>query len=599
MSTKFEVNNVSISTLLGYVKDGTIAIPEIQRPFVWDSTKVRNLIDSLYKGYPVGYIITWKNPEVRLKDGSKSEGKQILIDGQQRITALTAALLGQQVLNNNYKKVRIKIAFNIKTEEFQTLNPAIEAQESWIPDISAFMEDGSINTWEFITNYSKKFDIEPNKVNERINKLIQIKNISIGRIELGSSLDIDTVTEIFIRINSAGIVLSQADFAMSKISVNKEYNGNEIRKTIDYFCHLAKNPIDYDNIKNNDPEFTKIDASNKISWIKDKSEDIYRPSYVDILRVAFTYKFKRGKLQDLVSLLSGRDFETREYREDVIEDSYATLSSGINDFVNQSNFERYIMILKSAGAIRDDLIRSQNVVNFGYILYLTLKKRNIRPDLIEKQVRRWIVMSILTQRYASAPESAFDYDIRRLSNSEDILTVIDDEIDRQLNETFWSDILVEYFNTSVVSSPYWKTFLMAQIKLGDRGFLSKDITVRTLIENRGDIHHIFPKNYLQKNGHDNRGEYNQIANFAMLQTEINIQISDRAPVDYMKSIEKQCTGEENKFGAINNPEDLRKNMAENCIPLGFENMTEPDYKDFLLARRKLMAKKVRTYFDSL
>lgn len=599
MSTKFEVNNVSISTLLGYVKDGTIAIPEIQRPFVWDSTKVRNLIDSLYKGYPVGYIITWKNPEVRLKDGSKSEGKQILIDGQQRITALTAALLGQQVLNNNYKKVRIKIAFNIKTEEFQTLNPAIEAQESWIPDISAFMEDGSINTWEFITNYSKKFDIEPNKVNERINKLIQIKNISIGRIELGSSLDIDTVTEIFIRINSAGVVLSQADFAMSKISVNKEYNGNEIRKTIDYFCHLAKNPIDYDNIKNNDPEFTKIDASNKISWIKDKSEDIYRPSYVDILRVVFTYKFKRGKLQDLVSLLSGRDFETREYREDVIEDSYATLSSGINDFVNQSNFERYIMILKSAGAIRDDLIRSQNVVNFGYILYLTLKKRNIRPDLIEKQVRRWIVMSILTQRYASAPESAFDYDIRRLSNSEDILTVIDDEIDRQLNETFWSDILVEYFNTSVVSSPYWKTFLMAQIKLGDRGFLSKDITVRTLIENRGDIHHIFPKNYLQKNGHDNRGEYNQIANFAMLQTEINIQISDRAPVDYMKSIEKQCTGEENKFGAINNPEDLRKNMAENCIPLGFENMTESDYKDFLLARRKLMAKKIHTYFDSL
>ncbi|MCP9459939.1 MAG: DUF262 domain-containing protein, partial [Candidatus Nanosyncoccus sp. P13S_S20_bin.18.1] len=172
MSTKFEVNNVSISTLLGYVKDGTIAIPEIQRPFVWDSTKVRNLIDSLYKGYPVGYIITWKNPEVRLKDGSKSEGKQILIDGQQRITALTAALLGQQVLNNNYKKVRIKIAFNIKTEEFQTLNPAIEAQESWIPDISAFMEDGSINAWEFITNYSKKFDIEPNIVNERINKLI-------------------------------------------------------------------------------------------------------------------------------------------------------------------------------------------------------------------------------------------------------------------------------------------------------------------------------------------------------------------------------------------------------------------------------------------
>ena len=599
MSTKFEVNNVSVNTLLGYVKDGTIAIPEIQRPFVWDSTKVRDLIDSLYKGYPVGYIITWKSPDVKLKDGSKSEGKQILIDGQQRITALTAALLGQQVLNSNYKKVRIKIAFNISTEEFQTLNPAIEAQKEWIPDISEFMKDGNINTWEFVTNYSKEYNIEPNVVNERINRLIQIKNISIGRIELGSALDIDTVTEIFIRINSAGVVLSQADFAMSKISVNEKYGGNEIRKTIDYFCHFAKNPTDFENVKNNDSEFASKDIFNKISWIKDKSEEIYQPSYVDVLRVAFTYKFRRGKLQDLVSLLSGRDFETREYRDDVVESSYNTLRNGIHDFINQSNFERYIMILKSAGAIRDDLIRSQNVVNFGYILYLTLKEKNVRADLIEKYVRRWVVMSILTQRYTSSPESAFDYDIRRFNNGEDILTIIDDEIDRQLNETYWSDILVERLSTSVASSPYWKTFLMAQIKHGDRGFLSKDITVKALIENRGDIHHIFPKNYLQKNGHDNRGEYNQIANFAMLQTEVNIQISDRAPVDYMKLIHEQCNGKENKFGAINSLDDLKKNMSENCIPEGFENMTETNYKDFLLERRKLMAQKIHEYFNNL
>lgn len=599
MPTKFEVNNVSVNTLLEYVKDEVIAIPEIQRPFVWDSTKVRNLIDSLYKGYPVGYIITWKSPDIKLKNGSKSEGKQILIDGQQRITALAAALLGQEVLNSNYKKVRIKIAFNIKTEEFQTLNPAIEAQEDWIPDISEFMKDGNANIWEFVTNYSEKFDIEPNVVNERINKLIQVKNVLIGRIELGSVLDIDTVTEIFIRINSAGVVLSQADFAMSKISVNERYGGNEIRKTIDYFCHFAKNPADYENIKSNDSEFASKSIFNKISWIKDKGEEIYQPSYVDVLRVAFTYKFKRGKLQDLVSLLSGRDFETREYREDIIEKSYKLLRDGVGDFINQSNFERYIMILKSAGVIREDLIRSQNVVDFGYILYLTLKEKNIRSDLIEKYVRRWVVMSILTQRYTTSPESNFDYDIRRLNISEDILATINEEIDRQLNDTYWSDILVEHFNTSVASSPYWKTFLMAQIKLGDRGFLSKDITVKTLIENRGDIHHIFPKNYLQKNGHDSRGEYNQIANFAMLQTEVNIQISDRAPVDYMNSILEQCNGKENKYGAINDIEDLKKNMAENCIPIGFENMTESNYREFLQERRKLMAQKIHKYFDSL
>ena len=595
---KFEVNNVSVSTLLGYVKDGTIAIPEIQRPFVWDTTQVRDLIDSLYREYPVGYIITWKSPDVKLKDGTSSEGKQILIDGQQRVTALTAALLGQEVLDDNYKKRKIKIAFNIQTEEFQTNNPAIEKQEEWISDISEFMRD-DFNTFDFISEYSKKFGMDANIVSNRVTKLRSIKNVSIGRIELGSALDIDVVTEIFVRINSKGVVLSQADFAMSKISVNEEYNGNDIRKAIDYFCHFAKTPVDFYNIKENDKDFSSKDIFNKITWIKDNNDDLYLPSYVDVLRVAFTYKFKRGKLQDLVSLLSGRDFETREYREDVVAESYSKLYDGVRQFVNQSNFERYVMILKSAGIIDGDLVRSQNVLNFGYILYLLLREKNVSPDKIETLVRRWVIMSIITQRYTSSPESQFDLDIRRLNESEDIIKYINDEEERRLGDTFWDNILVENFNTSVASSPYWKTFIIAQIKLNNRAFLSKDIDVRTLIEGRGDVHHIFPKDYLQKNGKDNRSIYNQIANFAMLQTEVNIQIGKKAPNDYMKSIIDQCNGQENKYGAINSLDDLYKNMEENCIPRSFIDMTIDNYEDFLKERRKLMAQKLKQYYESL
>lgn len=163
---KFDVNNVSVETLLGYVSDGTIAIPEIQRPFVWDTTKVRDLIDSLYREYPVGYIITWKSPDVKLKDGSASEGKQILIDGQQRITALTASLLGKEVLDSDYKKKRIKIAFNLQTEEFQTSNPAIEKQEEWISDIAEVMKSG-FNTFEFVRSYADKFNIDANVVSKK------------------------------------------------------------------------------------------------------------------------------------------------------------------------------------------------------------------------------------------------------------------------------------------------------------------------------------------------------------------------------------------------------------------------------------------------
>lgn len=595
---KFEVNNVSVSTLLGYVSDGTIAIPEIQRPFVWDTTKVRDLIDSLYREYPVGYIITWKSPDVKLKDGTSSEGKQILIDGQQRITALTAALLGHEVLDDNYKKKRIKIAFNILTEEFQTNNPAIEKQEEWISDISEFMKD-NFNTFEFISNYAAKFNVDANIVSNRVTKLRSIKNILIGRIELGSALDIDTVTEIFVRINSAGVVLSQADFAMSKISVNEDYNGNDIRKTIDYFCHFAKTPVDYENIKENDKDFSSKEIFGKISWIKDKNEDLYLPSYVDVLRVAFTYKFKRGKLQDLVSLLSGRDFETREYREDIVAESYSKLYEGVRQFVNQSNYERYVMILKSAGIIDGDLIRSQNVLNFGYILYLLLREKDVAPDKIETLVRRWVIMSIITQRYTSSPESQFDLDIRRLNEVDNIIQYIKDEEERRLGDTFWDNILVENFNTSVASSPYWKTFIIAQIKLNNRAFLSKDIDVRTLIEGRGDVHHIFPKDYLQKNGKDNRSIYNQIANFAMLQTEVNIQIGKKAPNEYMKSIIEQCNGQENKYGAINSIDDLKANMKENCIPESFVNMTIDNYDEFLKERRKLMAQKIKEYYNTL
>ncbi len=595
---KFDVNDYSVETLLGYVKDGTIAIPEIQRPFVWDTTKVRDLIDSLYNEYPVGYIITWKSPDIKLKDGSASEGKQILIDGQQRITALTAALLGHEVLDSDYKKKRIKIAFNLQTDEFQTNNPAIEKQEEWISDIAEVMKPG-FDAFEFVKTYADRFNLNANEVSKKVTRLQSIKNIMIGRIELGSSLDIETVTEIFVRINSKGEALSQADFAMSKISVNETYEGNDIRKAIDYFCHFAKTPTDFDNIKKNDEAFSQKEIFNKIVWIKDKNEDLYLPSYTDMLRVAFTYKFKRGKLADLVSLLSGRDFETREYKEEIVENSFRTLYDGVKQFVNQSNFERYIMILKSAGIIDESLVRSQNVLNFGYILYLVLREKNIEPNKIQSLVRRWVVMSILSQRYTSSPESAFDYDIRRLNDNPDIEKYINEEIERQLSESFWSNYLVDRLNTPVTSSPFWKTFLAAQIFLGDRGFLSDSIKVQYLIENRGDVHHIFPKDYLKKNGYNSKQQYNQIANFTMLQTEINIAVSNRAPKDYMADVKAQCNGQENKYGLINSEEDLYKNLEESAIPSDIINMSVEDYEDFLQKRRVLMANKIKEYFYKL
>ena len=599
---KYEVNNRSIDGILSFIKNGEIAIPEIQRPFVWDSSKVRDLIDSLYKGYPVGYIITWKNPDVKLKDGTFALGKKVLIDGQQRITALTAAIVGQEVVGSDYRKKRIKIAFNPREEKFEVSNPAIEKDSIWISDISEIFTN-DFNTFSYIFKYCAENNIsdmeEQSKLANTITNLIAIKNNNLGIIDLSHKLDIETVTEIFIRINSKGVVLSQADFAMSKISSNEVYGGNTIRKTIDYFCHLAKNPIDYVAIRENDTEYCNKDDFNKIKWIAKENEDLYSPSYTDVLRVAFTYKFNRGKLADLVSLLSGRDFETREYKDEIAEESFKLLHEGVLDFVNETNYKRFIMIIKSSGIIDSSLVRSQNVLNFAYTLYLTLKAKGIQPNKIENLVRRWLVLSILTGRYSSSPESAFDYDIKRIVEADDIELYIKHVEDGELSDAFWNNILVTKLNTSVTSSPYFNVYLMAQIRNGDRGFLSSHIDVKTLIEGRGDVHHIFPKKYLQKNGLNNRGQYNQIANYVYMQSEINIRISDKSPDKYFNELIEQCNNGEIKYGGINNIDELNNNLNENCIPREVFNMNIDNYNEILELRRRLMAEKIKEYYYKL
>ena len=261
---KYSVNQHLIETILSWVKSDEIAIPEIQRPFVWDATKVRDLMDSLYQGYPIGYLIAWRNPNVKLKDGTTAEGKKILIDGQQRVTALTAAILGDYVINKDYKRVKIKIAFNPLEEKFEVLNTAIERDSSWLPDISK-ITSGDVDVFNLVETYcAKNENIDRKFIFDKIEYLRKITQKQLGLIELDPDLDIETVTEIFIRINSKGVVLSQADFAMSKIAANESYGGTNLRKFIDYFCHLAVAPEFYSHIIEVDKEFTTTDYFQKI-----------------------------------------------------------------------------------------------------------------------------------------------------------------------------------------------------------------------------------------------------------------------------------------------------------------------------------------------
>ncbi len=594
--SQYNVTQYSVNSILTWVKDGDIAVPEIQRPFVWSTIQVRDLIDSLYKGYPIGYIVTWKNPDVRLKDGSKSSGKKVLIDGQQRITAMRAAILGMPVINKEYAEARIYIAFHPLKEEFATLTPAIEKDSSWIPDISNIISKES-GLFEDVDNYClANKGADKKLVEKNIEKLREIKNSDIGYIELNSHLDIDTVTDIFIRINSSGTVLSQADFVMSKIASYGNLGVN-LRKLIDYFCHLVREPQFYEKISQNDQEFSNTAYLNKISWLQNENNDLYIPSYTDVIRVSFTKEFERGKLGDLVSLLSGRNFETRAFEQVIQEKTFKRLEGSLLESVNETNFKRFVMIIKSAGFISSDLITSQNALDFAYILYLKLRDKKYEPGVIEELVKKWFVMSLLTGRYSGSPETVMDNDIRGIASNgaKKELKIIEDS---ELSTAFWENGLVNELEKSSSSNPFINVFFAAQVKEGDEGFLSKDITVASLIQHRGDIHHIFPKDFL-KTKYPQRSDYNQIANFCYAQSEINIRVGNKSPKIYFSEIKKQCQGGKLKYGNIDNTRALSKNLLRHCIPENIFDMDIENYFDFLEARRRLMAKKIENYYKNL
>ncbi|MGI0107040.1 GmrSD restriction endonuclease domain-containing protein [Salinimicrobium sp. WS361] len=594
---KYSVHQQPVDTLLSWIKSGEIAIPEIQRPFVWKATKVRDLIDSLYKGYPVGYIITWRNPDVKLKNGELSAGKKVLIDGQQRITALTAAIVGQRVLNKNYKEISIRIAFNPVAEKFDVLNKAHERSPQWINNINPIIND-EISISKAIRKYKNENpEVDEDLIEERIENLKKIKNKQVGIIELDHSLDIDTVTEIFIRINQKGVVLSNADFVMSKIASDEQHEGNKMRKLIDYFCRLIVDKDFNKHIQDNDSEFANHEFYRAIKWMAGGTDSLYVPDYIDVLRTAFTYKFSRGKFSDLVALLSGRNFETRSYEDEIAENSYKMLAEGLTNFVNQTNYQRFLMIVQSAGFIDQKLISSKTSLNFSYSLYLKLRSEGMPEARIQHFVKRWLVMSLLIGRYSGSAESMIDEDIKQI-NEKGVAAYLHQMEQSNLGAGFWDFGLVDSLETSSVNNNAYNVYLAAQCHFNAPAFLAKTMKIRSLIEQRGDVHHLFPKKYLMNNNYPQKA-YNQVANYVHTEQATNIKIGMAAPTDYMLKVIDEVNNGSRTLTTLDSETVLWENLKENDIPLLINDCDHTSYNEFLRRRRNLMAKKIKTYYESL
>ena len=605
---KFTNTSMSIKALLGLIEANDIAIPEIQRPFVWKNAQVRDLMDSLYKGFPTGYIILWKNPNVKLKDGTISAGKKVVIDGQQRITAMMTAIAARKIFNSEFQETRVKIAFNPfaaleyergneEAEIFAVQTPAHLKSKNWIPDISVVFES-TFSSWTFIPQYIEANpEMEGGDLQRVLNHLKGIETTQIGVIELSEKLDIDVVTDIFIRINSKGTALSQGDFVMSKMAADEEHGGNLLRKVIDYFAHLAVVPSYYSYIESHDKEFAATKWLKKLEWLKDDTETVYDPDCDDVIRVAFMHQIKRARLSELVQLLTGRDFETREFKEEIEEQTFAQMYEGVSNVINEYNFKQFMQTIRSAGFISPKMVTSNMALDFAYALFLMLQNSDEPVANRKRIVQRWYVLSILTQRYSASPESAFAKDLKVISEV-GIAQALKNIEDATLSDNFWQVALPQNLSYASSLNPTYLAYLAAQVSGGDNSLLSPNIRVEELIRLGGDVHHIFPKKYLVEHGFE-RTQYNQTANYAYLDTPVNISIGKKAPKDYFSAALAQCGSDKAETGSIIDEKVLRENLATNCIPEDVFEMDYTRYDGFLEKRRVLMAAKIRKYYESL
>lgn len=597
---KYGIERDNIKNILGYIESGQIAIPELQRPFVWKPKQITELIESLYNGLPTGFIVVWSNESIKLKDGSTSFGKKIIIDGQQRITALRAVLLGQVVVTSEYNERNFQVAYNPFTEKFETYKPIHDKSSKWISNISVFFNNNSYSeTLKFVKKFvTENPDITDDELLEKIDKVKKIADREIGVVNLSPKLSISEATNIFNLMNSKGTRLGQEDYIMAKLSSDEKYDGYYLWKTIDYFCKGMHDKKYIKEIKLKDPDFFNTEYYEVIKWVEKYDSNIYIPTYNDILRVSYSTIFNEGILKKLSDLLDGRDFKAKSNDESIAKETFEKLKKGLFSCVNEHNFKQFNLFIEGTGFKYYKLINSQSSLNSAYVMYLNIRRNNL-VDKIEicSYIQKWYIMSLLTGRYSSSSESMLDQDVRRV-NERGFVEYFRELERTQLNNEYWNTLLIHSLESSSSLTSAYLVYLAAQIKKQANSLFSSTITVDSIIKIKGDVHHIFPKEHLSHNGITVKEKINQVCNYAYIDTNVNIDISDDSPKEYFNYVLKNSTSNNTK-GYVKSEKEFYKNLEENCIPREILNYDYKNYENFLKKRRVLISKYIKDFYESL
>ena len=580
---------MEVEDLLKDIKSGKLGLPDLQRPFVWKDNKVRDLLDSMLKGFPIGYIMIWSAPEdyenvkqIGLNEKNYKRSEDLVIDGQQRLTSLIASMYGIKVKDKRFKERRIRIVYNPLEAKFEVWSNRYEKDPLWINDISKLFEaDDRHEATKFRREFIKRLneykvskeepeltDDEEITIEENLNALLDLKDYSLPVLKIRQKADEEDVADIFKRVNSGGQNLNENNFIETLLSV---YD-NDVHDKIMKFCTESRIPLDGTSFNN----IIDVDPSH-------------------LIRMAVGYGFNRARMRYGYKILRGKNLKTGETSEETRKENLEIFKNALDLVMDVNNWHTYLNLFPNAGYIRGNLVSSSYVVIYGYVWYLMGKYQyHVGPLELRKVITKFIFMSLVRQYYGLAPESSVERnfaDLRDVKDAQGFVDYFNKEVELNFTEDFFTKTLPDDLHSSSAISPSWYGYI-ASINVLGTPMLFSTSPLSVYWEKGGsgkkkaiDKHHIFPKNYLKHQGFDSDRDRNQIANFTYLDYNTNIDIADNPPADYVGRYREKL-GEEG----------YRLACEQNALPIGFESM---DYFTFLEERRKLMSGIIKKAYKKL
>ena len=587
--TLYRDTGYSLTHLIEEIKHGKIALPDIQRPFVWSSAQVRDLFDSLYRGYPVGTLMFWEtgvDAGVRQVGGGENDGvaRLLIVDGQQRLTSLFAVLTGRSVLTSRYDQKHIRIAFRPEDETFEVTDAAIERDPEFIPDITVLWADKYRSTVRAflarlgnhrglgLDDSAGSWSDQSDRLEERIDRVRDLRDFRFQVLELNASANEEEVADIFVRTNSEGVQLRQADFILTLMSVHWDKG----RRQLEQFSRDAVDP----SVTGSSPKNPFID-----------------PSPDQLLRVGVGLAFRRGRLSHVYNILRGKDLETGEVSETRRAEQFQALAEAQDKVLDLSNWHEFLKCLTHAGFRSERMLTSQNALLYTYVLWLIgrcdfgLDRKTLRGV-----IARWFFMAHTTSRYTGSHETQIEADLSRLAaaNSTGGGQAFCNELDRLVRATlttdYWEISLPNRLDTAAAKSPVLSAY-QAALNLLDAEALFSDLRIRDLLDpnitapRSVERHHLFPKKYLAEKEITGIRHVNAIANMAYLDWPENATVGADDPRDYWPAMTAGL-----------DPERLERQIYWHALPVGWDQL---EYGTFLERRRSLLAQVVRDGFKTL